>query len=629
MQKTFTCQAVRSLKQIETYRPLGIIKHNGVYGVTTNPQHLALLRQTLLQQNLTGFIVPLTDEHMSEYVGQYAQRLGWLTGFEGSAGWAVVLRERAAIFVDGRYVVQVVTDVDDAYFERIAIADISIQQWLAEAMGDKERIGYDPELATMDWVTTMRTAISGLGGTLVAVEENPIDSVWQDQPEAPMSPLSPHPLNYAGESSEDKRSKIAATLKKQGADAAVITMLDSVAWLYNIRAKDVFCTPVPHAFALVHSDGHGTLFVHPDKMTDATRVHLGNGVEVKSRDDFYPTLSALAATGATVMVDKETNNARVIETLSKAGATLTYGDDPCALAKAKKNPVEQQGARTAHVRDGAAICNFLKWLDDEAPKGTLDELSVAEKLWSFRQEQNIIEDISFNTISAAGPNAAMCHYKVTEKSNRALRMNEIYLVDSGGQYRDGTTDITRTIIVGTPSDEHKDRFTRVLKGHIALSRTRFPKGTTGQALDAIARAPLWAIGRDYDHGTGHGVGSFLAVHEGPQRIAKFGKSGVALEAGMILSNEPGYYKAGAYGIRIENLVLVVPTEDDPEGRGFMMFENLTWAPIDRRLIEVSLLDQEELSWLNKYHQMVYDKISPLVNAAVKSWLLSATAPLRA
>jgi len=595
--------------------------------VTTNPKNLALLREELASRKLTGFIIPLTDEHMSEYVGDYAQRLAWASGFEGSCGWAVVMRDRAAVFVDGRYVVQIVEQVDDAYFEHVRIEEMSVEKWVTDAMGDGERIGFDAELASIDWVTTMRAAVTGLGGELVAVDGNPIDAVWDEQPGAPMSLLFSHPLEYAGQSAADKRAEIATDLKKQGADAAVITMMDNVAWAFNIRADDVQNTPVPHAFALLHSDGHGALFVHPDKMTDEVRSHLGNGVEIKTRDDFYPALEDLGKNCATVLVDPLTSNARVFDTLTSSGATIVRGDDPCMLPKAVKNPVEQQGTRDAHIRDGAAICNFLFWFSQESPKENMDEIKAADQLWRFREEQDIIQDKSFTTISAAGPNAAMCHYSVSTESNRPIRCGELYLVDSGGQYFDGTTDITRTVIVGEPSDEHRDRFTRVLKGHIGLSRTRFPRGTTGQALDAIARAPLWAEGLDYDHGTGHGVGSFLAVHEGPQRIAKFGKPGVGLQAGMILSNEPGYYKAGEYGIRIENLVLVIKCDNDPEGRGFMGFENLTWAPIDRRLIDVNLLSEGERAWLNAYHAEVYTKLSALVHADTKVWLKDVTAPI--
>lgn len=595
--------------------------------MTTNPENLALLRSELASRKLTGFIIPLTDEHMSEYVGDYAQRLAWVSGFKGSCGWAVVLRDRAAVFVDGRYVVQIVEQVDADHFEHVRIEQMSVEKWVTGAMQSGERIGFDAELAKIDWVTTMRAAVTGLGGELVSVDGNPVDAVWDTQPGAPMSMLFAHPMEYAGKSAADKRAEIAVELKKTGADAAVITMLDNVAWAFNIRADDVQNTPVPHAFGLLNADGHGALFVHPDKLTDEVRSHLGNGVEIKTRDDFYPALENLGKNCATVLVDPLTSNARVFDTLTSSGATVVRGDDPCMLPKALKNSVEQQGTRDAHIRDGAAICNFLFWLNIEAPKGELDEIKAADKLWAFRQEQDIIQGKSFTTISAAGPNAAMCHYSVSVESNRPIRSGELYLVDSGGQYFDGTTDITRTIIVGEPSDEHIDRFTRVLKGHIGLSSTRFPRGTSGQALDAIARAPLWAEGLDYDHGTGHGVGSFLAVHEGPQRVAKFGKSAVGLQAGMILSNEPGYYKAGDYGIRIENLVLVVACSDDPEDRGFMRFENLTWAPIDRRLIDVSLLNAGERKWLNDYHAEVYAKLSDLVHGDTKAWLKDVTAPI--
>ncbi len=594
--------------------------------MTTYPAHLKALRSELKHLGLGGFFIPLTDEHMSEYVGDYAQRLHWVTGFEGSAGNAVVLADKAAIFIDGRYVIQVMDQVDGDYIERHHFEKYPLKKWLTDNMGEGARIGYDAELATVGWFKTMQDEITAKGGSLVAVESNPIDAAWSDQPVAPMSKLRVQDVKWTGKSSADKRRDIAEVLKEKNVDAVVVTMLDCVAWAYNIRADDVHNTPVPHAFAILRADESGKLFVASEKLTDAVRHHLGNSVEIKGRTDFYDELVKMGKAGERVLVDPASNNAKIFETLKSNGATLIEGADPCIMMKAVKNSVEQQGTRDAHIRDGAAISEFLAWFSVEAPKGKLDEIKAAAKLWSFRAAKDIIQGISFDTISAAGSNAALCHYKVSKETNLPIKNGEIFLLDSGGQYSDGTTDITRTMIVGTPTAEHKDRFTRVLKGHIALSSTHFPKGTSGQALDAIARKPLWDIGLDYDHGTGHGVGSYLAVHEGPQRIAKFG-SGVALQDGMILSNEPGYYKAGEFGIRIENLVLVKNDEQDPEGRGMMHFENLTWAPIDHNLIEVSLLSSQELAWLNSYHATVREKLLDIINPDAKGWLLKNTEPL--
>jgi len=595
--------------------------------MATNPQHLAAVRGELKRQNLDGFIIPLTDEHMSEYVGDYAQRLAWVTGFTGSAGNAVVLTDSAAIFIDGRYTIQVAEEVDDTHIERHHFETYPLLSWIKDKSKNGARIGYDPELTTIMWEEKAAAAFKGTDVTLVTVDKNPIDAVWGEQPDASLAKVFAQPHEYAGETHDEKRTKIAASLKEKGADAAVITMLDSVAWSLNIRAADVKNTPVPHAFAILDAEEQATLFVDERKVDDALRLHLGNKVRLEPRTAFYSELETLGKAGKKILVDPNSNNAKVFKTLSSAGATLIEGQDPCILPKACKNKTEQQGSRDAHIRDGAAICEFLYWLEGEAPKGTLDELGAAAKLLKFRQKRDLLRGISFNTISGAGPNGALCHYKVSESSNRKLEMNTIYLVDSGGQYLDGTTDITRTVIIGTPTDEMKDRFTRVLRGHIALSTTRFPKGTGGMMLDSIARRPLWEAGLDYDHGTGHGVGSYLAVHEGPQRIAKFGTT-VPLEAGMILSNEPGYYKEGEYGIRIENLVLVKESVGDYE-RTMFEFENLTWAPIDRNLIEASVLNSIELKWLNEYHATVYRKLVALVDTKTKAWLEKATAPITA
>lgn len=593
--------------------------------MTTNPDHIDALRRELGKRELDGFIVPLTDEHMSEYVGGYAQRLAWLTGFGGSAGNAAVLADKAAIFVDGRYTIQVADQVDGAIFEHHHFQEYPLLTWVAANAGKNARIGYDPELTTVAWVETAERAMRKAGHILVAVDTNPIDSVWSAQPEAPLSPAFILEDKYAGQTAAEKRRVIAETLKEEGADAAVISMLDSVAWGFNIRADDVDNTPVAHAFAVMRADESATLFIDPRKVNDTVRATLGNQVSVEPRDNFYDHLADLGKSGAAVLVDRATNNAKIFGTLSENGASLIEGQDPCILPKAIKNDIEQQGSRNAHIRDGAAITEFLHWISVEAPKGNVDELTAVAKLWEFRSKRSLIKDTSFDTISGAGPNGAIVHYRVNEETNRKLEPNNLYLVDSGGQYFDGTTDITRTVAVGEPTAEMRDNFTRVLKGHIALSTTIFPKGTSGAALDAIARRPLWEAGLDYDHGTGHGVGAYLSVHEGPQRIAK-GSSDVALVPGMILSNEPGYYKSGAYGIRIENLVLVTLVNSNGD-RDMFGFETLTHAPIERDLINADLLTDTELAWLNAYHADVWDKVSPRVDETTKSWLEQKVAPI--
>lgn len=593
--------------------------------MTTNPTHVAALRAELKTRALDGFIVPLTDEHMSEYVGAYAERLAWLTGFGGSAGNAAVLSDKAAIFVDGRYTLQVKDQVDAAVFEHHHFQEYPLLVWVTDNINAGAKIGYDPELATVAWVETATAALTKVGAHLVAVDSNPVDTVWSDRPAEPLNEVEVHEDKYAGRSAAAKRADIAKTLKHEGADAAVVSMLDSVAWAFNIRSKDVLNTPVAHAYGLLRADESATLFVNPEKVGETVRAALGNKVSIEPRSAFYEHLAVLGADGKSVLVDRATNNAKIFKTLEDAGATLIEGQDPCILPKAIKNETEQQGTRDAHIRDGAAITEFLQWLSVEAPKGTVDELSAVAKLWSFREARDLIRDTSFDTISGAGPNGAIVHYRVDETTNRKLEMDSLYLVDSGGQYLDGTTDITRTIVVGTPTDEMRENFTRVLMGHIALSTAKFPDGTPGSALDALARRPLWDAGLDYDHGTGHGVGSYLAVHEGPQRIAK-GSSEVALKPGMILSNEPGYYKTGEYGIRIENLVLVREEGTESE-RKMYGFETLTHAPIDRNLLDTRLMSDEDVKWLNDYHANVRAKISPLVTGEALAWLEAATAPV--
>jgi Xaa-Pro aminopeptidase len=592
---------------------------------------LAALREQLKADKLDGFVVPLTDEHMSEYVGSYAQRLAWLTGFEGSAGSAVVLPEEAAIFVDGRYTLQVRQQVSPTEWSYQSVPETSATDWLKEHAPEGGRIGYDPWLHTRDWVRKAKEALASRGAELVPVERNPIDEIWKDRPEASKAKLVVQPDEYAGKSAAEKRTEIADWLTREHADAAVLSALDSIAWAFNVRGKDVSRTPVALAYALVNADGTADLFVAGEKLDAEVRKHLGNGVRVHERYEFEPSLRELK--GKTVAVDPERSVSAIFDALEGAEARVLAKRDPTILPKAIKNPVEIAGQKASQVRDGAAIVRFLKWLEAEAPKGGLDEIKAAEHLQQLRQRSSELRDLSFDTISAAGPNAASPHYKVTGETNRPIEVGQIYLVDSGGQYVDGTTDITRTVIVGQPSEEMRDRFTRVLMGHIAIATTVFPKGTRGSQLDSFARRPLWEAGLDYAHGTGHGVGSFLSVHEGPQRISPVGSAQSGgdepLQPGMILSNEPGYYKTGDYGIRIENLVLVVEREIEGAEKEMLGFETLTFAPIDRRLIDPQMLGPEELVWLNCYHAHVMAKIGPELEGEDLAWLRAACAPIEA
>ena len=590
---------------------------------------LKALREQLKADQLDGFVVPLTDEHMSEYVGSYAQRLAWLTGFEGSAGSAVVLPQEAAIFVDGRYTLQVRGQVDGKDWSYQSVPETSVADWLKDHAPQGARIGYDPWLHSRDWVRKATEALAARGAELVAVEQNPIDKVWSDRPEASKAHLAVQPEKYTGRSSADKRQEIADWLTAQGADAAVLSALDSIAWAFNVRGQDVSRTPVALAFALVRSDGTADLFVNPEKISPEVQQHLGNGVRLHDRNAFEAALRELK--GQTVAVDPERAVAAIFEALDKAGAKVIPVRDPTILPKAIKNAVEIAGQKSAQYRDGAAIARFLRWVETEAPKGNVDELKASDRLEALRREDPELRDLSFDSISGAGPNGAIVHYRSSEKTNRKLEMDSIYLIDSGGQYLDGTTDITRTVVVGEPTDEMRDRFTRVLKGHIAVATAVFPKGTRGTQLDSFARRPLWEAGLDYAHGTGHGVGSFLAVHEGPQRIAPVTSSQSGgdepLQAGMIISNEPGYYKTGEYGIRIENLVLVVDKPIEGAEKETLGFETLTFAPIERRLVDVSMLSDAELGWLNNYHADVLEKIGARLKGEDKTWLERQCAPL--
>lgn len=583
---------------------------------------LKALRDQLKRDRLDGFVVPLTDEHMSEYVGAYAQRLGWLTGFKGSAGTAVVLPQEAAIFTDGRYTLQVRQQVSADDWQYVSVPATSVAGWLGEHAPDGGRIGYDPWLHTRAWVEEAKKALAEKGAELVAVDTNPIDAVWPDKPAPSDATLSVQSDKDAGKSSAAKRAEIADWLHERKADAVVLSALDSIAWAFNIRGEDVTHTPVALAYAIVNADGTADLFVAPEKMTDDVAKHLGNAIRVHDRKAFAPALKGFQ--GKRVATDPERAVSAIFDALDAGGAKILSLRDPVVLAKALKNPVEIAGHRAAQARDGAALARFLKWFEANAPKGGLTELSLEDKLEEFRRATGVLKDLSFSTISATGPHGAIPHYKATAESNLPIEMGQLYLVDSGGQYADGTTDVTRVMPVGAPTAEMKDRFTRVLKGHIAIATATFPEGTTGAQLDSFARRPLWEVGLDYAHGTGHGVGAYLSVHEGPQRIAQpFYPGGQSLEplrAGMFLSNEPGYYKAGDFGIRIENLVLVIEKSIPGAEQKMLGFETLTFCPIERTLIEPKLLTAEERDWLNAYHAETLAILGPQMEDEDKAWL---------
>jgi Xaa-Pro aminopeptidase len=583
---------------------------------------LAALRGELAKRGLDGFIVPRSDEHQGEYVPKRAERLAWLTSFTGSAGAAIVLKDRAAIFVDGRYTLQVRQQTDTKLFEPRDLVSEGLAGWIENELPKGTKLGYDPWLHTAASVELLRAATEKAGGTLVACDTNPIDAVWPDQPPPPVAKAIPHAMNLAGESAESKRTRIAEDVKKLGSDAAVITLPDSICWLLNIRGGDVPHTPFALSFAILNGDGSTDLFMDERKTTPELIKHLGNAVRVRAPSEFVPALDALK--GKTVIADPTTASAAIFDRLRNAGAKLKRVPDPCQLPKACKNPVEIEGTRKAHIRDGAALSSFLAWFAREAPQGHLTEIDAAQQLEGFRRETGALADLSFDSISGAGSNGAVVHYRVTRSTNRKINRNEIFLIDSGAQYPDGTTDVTRTIIVGEATPEMKDRFTRVLKGHIALATARFPEGTTGAALDAFARRPLWDAGLDYEHGTGHGVGSYLSVHEGPQNISKRPIL-QPLKPGMICSNEPGYYKTGEYGIRIENLIVVSQPKEIPGGeRKMMEFETITLAPIDLNLVEPSMLTGEERAWLNAYHARVFESLTRLVDDETRTWLKQAT-----
>jgi Xaa-Pro aminopeptidase len=599
---------------------------NGLEASPAPAERLVALRAELKLRGLDGFVVPRADEHQGEYVPRRSQRLAWLTGFNGSAGLAIVLADRAAIFVDGRYTLAVRSQVDTDAFVPHQIPEESPETWIAESLPKGGRLGFDPWLQTMDGFERYARAAQRAGGMFVPVESNPIDSVWLDRPAAPLAPMLPHPVEFTGETSEAKRKRIAGIVAAKGADVALLTQPDSIAWLLNVRGGDVPRTPFALGFALLHTDGHVDLYMDRRKIPDRTVAWLGNAVTLAPPDELSAALDTMGKMAKRVLVDTSTTPYWAATRLQGSGANLVRDADPIALPKACKNAVELEGIRVAHRRDGAAVSRFLAWLARESKSGKLREIEASDRLQALRQETGKLRDLSFDTISGAGPNGAVVHYRASEATERTLEPGSLYLVDSGGQYRDGTTDITRTVGIGTPSPEMRDRFTRVLKGHIALATARFPVGTTGSQLDTVARYALWQAGLDYDHGTGHGVGAYLGVHEGPQRISKVANN-VALRPGMIVSNEPGYYKAGAYGIRIENLLAVKEADIEGADRKYLEFETLTLAPIDLACVEPALLTETEKAWLNAYHARVRETVGPQVDGATRDWLEEATRAL--
>ncbi|MDP2012169.1 MAG: aminopeptidase P family protein [Phenylobacterium sp.] len=590
------------------------------------PRHVPLIRQAMAAQGLDGFLVPHEDEHQNEYLPEANDRLAWATGFTGSAGAAVILKDKAAVFVDGRYTLQVRDQVDESTFEIRDLVEGGVPAYLETAAAPGQVVGYDPRLHSPDALDRLKAAIARAGAQLKPVAANPLDQAWgAERPAQPVAPVVAQPLAYSGEDSADKRARIGKALAARGADATVLTAPSSIAWLFNVRGGDVIRSPLPLAQAILNKDGTARLFLDPAKVTAELPAWLGNQVTLETPDDLPGALVDLK--GKRVLVDPGLSSAWYFEALSEAGAEVVRGEDPCALPRAAKNQVEIAGTTEAHARDGVALARFLHWLATEAQTSLPDEVEVVSRLEGFRQETGAMKDLSFDTIAGAASNGAIVHYRPTTRLNKQTVSGSLLLVDSGAQYLDGTTDVTRTVAIGEPSQEMRERFTLVLKGHLALAAIRFPAGTTGSALDILARAPLWARGLDYDHGTGHGVGSYLGVHEGPQRISKL-PNFVALQPGMILSNEPGYYKEGAYGIRIENLQYVTEAAPIAGGeRPMLGFATLTLVPIDRRLIEVSLLTPEERAQMDAYHARVLKVVGPRVPAEVRTWMEEACAPL--
>jgi Xaa-Pro aminopeptidase len=587
---------------------------------------VAALRAELERRGLAGFIVPRADRYQNEYLPPSEERLSWLTGFTGSAGAAIVLADRAAIFVDGRYLLQVRDQVDTEVFAIEHLVDAPPESWLEANLTAGAKLGYDPWLHTVDGASKLAKACAAVDASLVPTEPNPIDALWSDRPAPPLGPVTLHDLRYAGEDAAAKLDRVRAEIAKLKADALVVSNPQDVAWAFNIRGADVAHTPLPLACAIVPQDGRPALYIDGRKLTNTVRHALEQHADVRDPGEFARDLAALGGAKRTVRLDQGSAADALAKIVKEAGGKVASGVDPIALMRAVKNETEIVGARAAHVRDGAAVARFLAWFDREAPRGTLTEIDTVAALESLRRDTGKLKDISFPTIAGAGPNGAVVHYRVTRRTNRVIAPGDLFLIDSGGQYEDGTTDITRTVALGEPSAEARARFTRVLKGHIAIATMVFPDGTTGAQIDSFARQFLWAAGVDFDHGTGHGVGSYLSVHEGPASISKRGAT--ALKRGMILSNEPGYYQAGAYGIRIENLVLVAEAPAVAGGeKPLNRFETLTLAPIDRRLVDLELLTRDEIRWLDDYHARVAATLHPLLDADTRTWLAAATQPL--
>jgi Xaa-Pro aminopeptidase len=597
---------------------------------TTDPsfgaRHLPRVRAKMAEQGLDGLLVPHEDEHQNEYLPAANDRLAWLTGFTGSAGAGVVLKDRAAVFADGRYTVQVRAQVDPAQFEILSLENGGVAAWLETAPRGAV-IGYDPRLHSPDALASLARAALKAGAELKPVEANPLDLAWADErPEQPAAPVVPHEDRYTGESSASKRARIGEAIARAGAGAAVLTAPASIAWLFNIRGGDVIRTPLPLGQAVVKADGTARLFLDPRKVTNELPGWLGDAVTLEAPEALPAALDGLK--GQAVLIDPGQSSAWYFDRLKAAGATVVRGMDPCTLPRACKNPVEIEGGRQAHIRDGAALTRFLHWVDTTAQETLPTEREIAEALEGFREATGALMDLSFDTIAGAGPNGALPHYKPVGDKIRRIEKGSLLLVDGGGQYLDGTTDVTRTMAVGEPTADQRRMFTLVLKGHIAMATVRFPEGTTGHQIDALARLPMWMAGLDYDHGTGHGVGSYLGVHEGPQRIAKMVNTQPLL-TGMIVSNEPGYYREGHWGIRIETLQVVTPPEPIPGGeRPMHGFEQLTLAPLDRRLIEVALLTDPERAYVDAYHAEVLAKVGPLLDGEAKAWLEAQAAPLK-
>ncbi|PBB90541.1 X-Pro aminopeptidase [Mesorhizobium sp. WSM3864] len=591
---------------------------------------VATLRQWLAENKLDGFMVPRADEHQGEYVADRSARLKWLTGFSGSAGVAIILRDRAFIFVDGRYTLQVRNEVDLSIFTVESLVDNPPASWIKDNLGKGARLGFDPWLHTIGEIKALKASAEQSGATLVPLEKNPIDIIWEDQPEPPRAPVELHPIAFAGELAKDKLARLAGAIEKEGATHAVLTDPSSIAWAFNIRGGDVAHTPLALGFVILAADGKHQLFMDQRKFSRQVAAYLTQLADPHDPGEFEAAVANLAKSGAKIALDPVLAAEKLKMLVEGNGGIVVSAPDPARIPRATKNQTEAAGSRAAHRRDGAAVAKLLCWLDRQQPD-TLDEIDVVTKLEAVRRQtgeetQMPLRDVSFDTISGAGPNGAIMHYRVSRATSRKLQSGELFLLDSGGQYQDGTTDITRTVPIGQPTEEMRERFTLVLKGMIGISMLRFPAGTRGSEIDAVARVALWKHGCDFAHGTGHGVGSYLAVHEGPQRIARTGTE--KLLAGMMLSNEPGYYKEGSYGIRIENLVLVTPAEQI-EGGDIAMhgFETLTLAPIDKRLIRSDLLTRDELHWLDQYHARVLAEIGPMVDGETLAWLEKATAPL--